>query len=475
MYIVKNAIKNIWRNKGRNILMGVIVFGIIVSTVVAFSINSTTSSIIEDYKSRFGSEVNILLNFDKINQQEGPINFEMKNITTEQYISFAKSKYIKDSYFRTELPSNSESLKAVDEDAMDSSNRFSMSTSIGGGEEPIEIPMPTLKLLGNSNVDNLEEFKKGERKIIEGKMYKEKNEAIISKELAELNNIKIGDEIEIKNIMDREGKNIKLKVSGIYEDFTDEYGNIPFKDSFMNRRNEILTSFDTCSSFEDDNGMSVIAKYYLKNPDMIKDFEEEIRSKGLPEMYRVSTDEATYNNIVAPVEGLISVTNMFVIVVIILGSIILILLNSINIRERKYEIGVLRAMGMKKSKVVFGFITESMLITSICLLLGIGAGAALAQPVSDILLNKQIEIQQENQNNMTQGIGGSMSTSSGAISIGGPSLGNEESISNIDVKLSKEAVLKVVGVSMILVFVSSIVGVSYITKYEPIKILTERG
>ena len=30
------------------------------------------------------------------------------------------------------------------------------------------------------------------------------------------------------------------------------------------------------------------AKYYLKNPDMIKDFEKEIRAKGLPDMYNVS-------------------------------------------------------------------------------------------------------------------------------------------------------------------------------------------
>ncbi len=50
MYILKNAMKNIWRNKGRNITIGIIMLGIIVSTVVAFSINTTTDEIIKNYK-----------------------------------------------------------------------------------------------------------------------------------------------------------------------------------------------------------------------------------------------------------------------------------------------------------------------------------------------------------------------------------------------------------------------------------------
>ena len=70
MYIFKNAIKNIYRNKGRNILIGTIILGIIVSTVVAFSINTTTDGIIKDYKERFGSEVTIAPDMEKLMEQE---------------------------------------------------------------------------------------------------------------------------------------------------------------------------------------------------------------------------------------------------------------------------------------------------------------------------------------------------------------------------------------------------------------------
>ena len=42
--------------------------------------------------------------------------------------------------------------------------------------------------------------------------------------------------------------------------------------------------------------------------------------------------------------------------ILLVGCLILILLSMLGVRERKYEIGVLRAMGMPKVKVAFGII-----------------------------------------------------------------------------------------------------------------------
>ena len=159
---------------------------------------------------------------------------------------------------------------------------------------------------------------------------------------------------------------------------------------------------------------------------------------------------------------------MFVLVVLGLGSVILILLNTLSIRERKYEIGVLRAIGMKKGKVAIGLISESLIITIICLVIGIGAGSVLSQPVSNSLLQKQIEAQKSTNN--TTGQGGM------SFSVANPTgSSSEDTISEIDVTLNGKAILEVTGVALLIVLVSSVVGVSYITKYEPRKILTERG
>ncbi|MBN1054964.1 ABC transporter permease [Clostridium botulinum] len=465
MYVLKNAMKNIWRNKGRNSLIGIIILGIIVSTVVAFSINTTTDEIIKDYKNRFGSEVTLSPDMEKLMSQS-QTGKRPEAITNKQYFDFAKSEYIKESIFKTEFGVLSKTLKAVDSD-VDKNNGMLSSTLIGTDGKQMQSDPPKIKIVGNSDLKSLEEFKSDKRKIIEGEIYKEKDECVVSKEFAELNNIKVGDIIDVNRVVNIDGEPFKLKVSGIYLDATDEYSGLPFKEAYMNRRNEILTSFETAQGMYKNEDLYVDAKYFLKNPDMLKDFEKEIRAKGLPNIFNVATDEASYNKIVGPVEGLSSITLMFVLVVLGLGSIILVLLNTLSIKERKYEIGVLRAIGMKKWKVASGLISEALMVTVICLGIGIGVGSIVAQPVSNTLLQKQIASQKEAQNKPTNGFMITTGNSNGETDL--------ETISEIDVKLNGKALLEVTGIALLIVLLSSAVGVSYITKYEPRKILTERG
>ncbi|WP_252244652.1 MULTISPECIES: ABC transporter permease [unclassified Clostridium] len=465
MYVLKNAMKNIWRNKGRNSLIGIIILGIIVSTVVAFSINTTTYEIIKDYKNRFGSEVTLSPDMEKLMSQS-QTGKRPEAITNKQYFDFAKSEYIKESIFKTEFGVLSKTLKAVDSD-VDKNNGMSSSTLIGTDGKQIQSDPPKIKIVGNSDLKSLEEFNNDKRKIIEGEIYKEKDECVVSKEFAELNNIKVGDIIDVNRVVNIDEEPFKLKVSGIYLDATDEYSGLPFKEAYMNRRNEILTSFETAQGMYKNEDLYVDAKYFLKNPDMLKDFEKEIRAKGLPNIFNVATDEASYNKIVGPVEGLSSITLMFVLVVLGLGSIILVLLNTLSIKERKYEIGVLRAIGMKKWKVASGLISEALMVTVICLGIGIGVGSIVAQPVSNTLLQKQIASQKEAQNKPTNGFMITTGNSNGETDL--------ETISEIDVKLNGKALLEVTGIALLIVLLSSAVGVSYITKYEPRKILTERG
>ena len=254
-----------------------------------------------------------------------------------------------------------------------------------------------------------------------------------------------------------------LTISGIFEDST-MLGNAM---SLRNLNNEIITNFNTAmnsSLFQDGIG-SVNAKYYLKNPEDLEAFKNDLIGMGLPQYYKVATDEMGYKQIVGPVEGLAKVTNTFLVVVLVLGSIILILLSTLAIRERKYEIGVLRAMGMKKGKVAVGLLAEMLLITAICLGLGLGIGAVTAQPIADSLLEEQVAIAEEGAN-------------AGGVLIGTPIGGNapvNEALSEIDVNLSAEAVTQIALIALFLTIISSIGGILYITRFEPMKILSERG
>jgi len=203
----------------------------------------------------------------------------------------------------------------------------------------------------------------------------------------------------------------------------------------------------------------VDAVYYLKRPDMLAEFEAELRGKGLPDDYAVRTDESAFDSVAGQVESLNNLALTFLIIVLVLGAVIILLMSVITVRERKYEIGVLRAIGMKKNKVALGLWTEIIIITCICFALGIGAGTVLSQPVSDAIMTGQAK-----------------SADTGSTSLADRlSAAEIEQNKNISVSVSKVTALEIFAISILLASVAGIASVSRITKYEPIKILMERN
>lgn len=470
MYILKNALKNLGRNKGRNILLAVIIFVLILSTTVALVINSTTKGIIDDYKTRFGSRVTLSVDFDRLMAEQQPnsdgsFSFpQAPEISSEQYMTFAKSEHLKSYQIDMLAGVVFEDLKAVNEAANDG-----MVGSIGGSADD-EYISPKAKLMGYSDTNNLPDFADGLRKIIEGSLFQNKNECLISSDFAGLNGLKTGDTFVVTDTVSK--KEVTLKVAGIYADATKAERDLPpgaisMEGSYGNRRNEILVNLDTMTANFDVNDLSVNAEYELKSPGLVKDFEKELREKGLPAAYNVETDEAGYNKIVAPVVGLSKISMTFMWVILAVGGIILLFITSMAIRERKYEIGVLRAMGMKKAKVAAMIVAETVIITALCLTAGLGIGNAISQPVADSLIAGQVEAV-ENQPAQH----GSMN---GAVSIGGAEEPDVEPLKEIDVSLTPEAALQIMLIALVLALLSSAAGVVFITKYEPMKILSERN
>ena len=466
MYIFQNALKNVIRNKGRNVLIASIIFTIIVTTVVTLMINNTTRGIINDYKTRFGSQVNISPDIEKI-RSSGNIPssggmMRLPSVTAQQSIDFANSEYIKDYVVQIMIGVASENLSGKDEHS-------------NNGLSPVNAN-PNNFISAQFYLKNVFfDFDEGYRGISDGngRMVENDNECLVSEEFAKLNNLLIGDTITLyaslhnDDITEIRLISYELTLVGIYYDLTDEYAGIQV--SMANRRNEILTTTNTILApvNEGEAGFSITVTYFLKTPSMLLDFEVEMREKGLSEYLKVSTDEVGYNSIVAPVEGLQSVSVTFMLIVLILGAIILILLSTIAIRERKYEIGVLRAMGMKKSKLALGLWFEMISITCICLCFGLVVGTLIAQPISDLLLARQVEVAQA-----MGGLPGGAIASADATSLLSSSL---KTLEELDVSLSINTISEIIGISLSLATLAGLATISKITKFEPIKILMERN
>jgi putative ABC transport system permease protein len=202
-------------------------------------------------------------------------------------------------------------------------------------------------------------------------------------------------------------------------------------------------------SAPDDSSGAVDAIFYLKSPELLETFAVEVQGKGLPEGYKVDIDREAFARMVTPLEGLQDISFTFLLIVFALGAAILVLLSVIAVRERKYEIGVLRAMGMKKRKLAMGLCVEIVTMTCICYLFGLIAGWLIAQPISDVLLAGQ---QSEELMN----------------AVAAPPL------MSVKISVSPLTALEIFGMAILLASIAGVISIRQVTKYEPIKILMER-
>ena len=320
MYIICNAIKNLKRNSGRNLLMGFITFIVIVLASISIVINTTTEKITQEYKVKYGSEVHIT------NQ-----NIKVKNtLTSDLLLSFGKSNLLSKTDYLAKISYVAKGLKAIDDQ-----------------EDNNQTVAPKGYLLGSNHEKINNDFESGVKKIVKGKMYQSINEAIISKQLAELNNLDIGQAIILHSHDRQDEEPLKLIISGIYDDLSIQSQQNLYGVPLLNPKNEIYTSLQTVikTDLYKSNG-SLEMKLFLKDPHDLEKLKEELKEKGLPNQYSVTTDERSYQAAIAPIEDLADASIKMMIAIFTFGIFMIILLSLISLRERKYEIGILRAIGL---------------------------------------------------------------------------------------------------------------------------------
>ena len=466
MYLLTNAMKNLARNKGRNILIAAVTLAIIVSAVVTLTINNAAAKIIDDIRLDLGSKVEVRQDLIEM-RQSGLTREDASYVSMDTILSYADSEYLSKTIWSADMYAWSDTFYAVGDENFGAGTRTNDDGSV--------VLVETLKLVSTSEPDTLADFGTL-REITSGRMFSGPGECIISEDIARHNNISVGDRIELQGAY-AEGKEYSLEVVGIYSDDTDEYTMWFFAmyGRFAdNRRNEVITSWETLLSagWETNHGLDMNTEYYLKNPDDISKFEAEVRGKGLPITYNVAINQAAYDKVTGPLSGMKNAAVTFMVVILILGAIVLALLSFMAVRERKYEVGVLRAMGMERGKVALGILSEAVMISVLCLVIGLGAGSAMAQPIADNILEGRVAAAEAE--DATGGGGNRVLFSGGQMSTNDTAAGYVPE-SEIQVSLGTDTIFQIIILTLALAALSGIIGVVIITQYEPLKILRERN
>ena len=490
MYIIKNAWKSIVRGKGRNILIGIIITMVTIASCVALAINKSGSTLVNSYKSSNPLEISFQLDPSSLRNATDEEKEAFESLTVDMIKDYGNSTLVSDYYYTLESSLNSSDIEAIDYSTLEMNNNDEDSNRPDNSK--MKMNTGDFRITAYSDFSYLEDFISGTKKITEGSMIEKDNEdnsIVISKDLQEENDIKLNDTITFYDPED-EDKTYEFKVVGIYEDNSNVEENSFAGMNSMNSRNQLytnLTSLNKILENKDEeesttskrmmsrNGLS--AKFYLKNNSDLSKYEDEVREKGLSTYYSITTneDEATEN--LKPIENISNFSITFLVVILIVGATVLVIINMINIRERKYEIGVLRAIGMSKLKVTLQLISEIFIVSMISLVIGTTIGTLLSQPTANMMLKNEIDSYTKEASNIQNNFGNG--------NFDRPSMGNRDNpikemttktnyIDSLKVSIDIITVLELMLVSISLTIISGFVSVSFVNKYEPNKILQNR-
>lgn len=503
LYILKNATTNIWSSKGRNILIGIIIFVIAVSSCVALSIKQAAIKAEKNGLNLLSITANIFPDREKIraefDKQGGDFREMMRSVQSlsiDELKKYSTSKSVSDFRYIITTSANVNGITPINQldTSKDTTNQKDNSESRHqiNYMEDIRRSQGDFLFIGFNSFSAMTDFASGTSKITSGQMFNiQNNECIISADLAKLNSKKVGDSIEVTN-PNNQGAFAKLKIVGIYDRVNTEAqkdGNFP---TLSDPANQIYTPFNFLNNFvssinsqsDDSTKMNsdIAATYVFSDKKAFDNFKTDVKKLGLSDKYVIrSNDYDSYNESTKPLRNTVDFANTMLILVLVIGGIILIILNIFNIRERKYEVGVLTAIGMKKSKVALQFVTELLIVTFIAVIIGTAVGTVVSVPASNSLLKTQITAQEnkvkEQMENFGPGgnfKGGQDSRFRGLPGFRGASNQKVDYISTINATTNFNVVGQLMGIGFLLTLLSSLSAVVFIMRYEPLKILSER-
>lgn len=489
MYIFKNALVSITRNKGRNILIGIIILVIACASAVTLAIHNSASTLIESYKNKYEVEATLSMNRkdmmgnfnpedkaqSKENMQEA---FQKANdISISDIEKYADSKYVKSYSYTMSVGVNANDLEQA-------SATTSSDENGEGKEGPGDMKREggdfqtsgDFTLTGYSSLDSMNEFVEGQYKITDGEVFTDfsSDSCLINSELATLNEISVGDKITIVDSED-DSKSYELTVTGIFEEATSDEDN--GMNMFSNSANMILTNTSVVSKIKDANSdlsVSIKPTFILTNSDVVEKFQSELEEKGLSEYLTVSTNLDQVEQSTSAISNVSTFAITFLIITLVIGIVVLLFVNMINIRERKYEIGVLRTIGMKKSFVTLQFMCELLIVAFASLLIGAGIGACISVPVANNLLANEIESSQSQTESIRDNFGGKeMKDDFGGGKFKGVAAVQE--ITSINAVVDIKVLAELLGIGLLITLISGTSAMISIERFSPLTILKERS
>ena len=196
---------------------------------------------------------------------------------------------------------------------------------------------------------------------------------------------------------------------------------------------------------------------------------DELQAAGseiLPGFWEITDLRGVNSGLIASMDTMRGIADMILIIAAGATITILTLIITLLLRDRRHEIGIYMALGEKKSKVIFQFLTEIIIVSTIAITIALFVGNGLSTTISRNLLEQNLTRNAE-QDDRHDGAAIPWELAlfnSGELSI-------EETLDMYNTSLGMEAIAIFVSVSSSVILLSTVVPVAYVVKLEPKKVL----
>ncbi|HEV2412956.1 MAG TPA: FtsX-like permease family protein [Candidatus Saccharimonadales bacterium] len=279
------------------------------------------------------------------------------------------------------------------------------------------------------------------------------DDAMVSQAMASKNNLKVGSTFTAYSTT--------LTVAGIFTTSTQAGNNfvvlsLPTEQRLSGQSSDVTSATATVDSLSNlSSATSAISKQLGSSADVV-------------------SSQTQANNTLAPLNSVKSVSLSSVIGATIAGAVIILLTMIMIVRERRREIGVLKAIGASSSRVISQFAVEAVTLTLIASVIGMGLGVIAGNPITKTLVNNSTSSAANNV--AVTGPGGAVAAGPGPGGgffrrIGGGGQLFRHNLSSIHAAVGWSIIIYGLGAAILIAIIGSVVASWMITKIRPSEVM----
>lgn len=355
--MIKNAFAYVTRKSLKSIIILLVIMAMSTLSLISLAIKDATNRASEEtfknITNSFSMEINRRVN---LGTPRGGGNIKGKDIK-----KIAESEDI--SSFVKRINSVAD---LVDNDIIETKK-----TIANQSPERAENFKRTVMLTGVNDSSKENKFVSGAYKLIEGEHLEEndKSKILIHKDLAEKNNLKIGDKIKIKsNLFDADNEKganetLEVEIKGIF----DGHNKSSVTSAQELYENTLITDLDTAAKVygnTEDTAVYQDATFFVKGDKNLDQVIKNIKKLDINwKQYNLIKSSTNYPALKQSISGIYSIANKLFAASLIFAGITVSLLLLLWMNARKKEIAIFLSLGISKLKIFGQFVVELVFIS----------------------------------------------------------------------------------------------------------------